>query len=76
MELKNCPFCGSDDIEVKAMKGRKGWFVFCKCEFCGSQGKTFTHKGNCGSNDELFWSDESIRQSCKAWNKRMGCSDA
>ena len=78
MELKACPFCGSDDVTVRSMRGRRGWFVFCCCEFCGSQGKTFTHKSDqfSQSDGSDFWDDESIVQAKKAWNMRARCSNA
>ena len=74
MELKSCPFCGSDEVNVKAIKGSRGWFVFCYCGFCGSQGKTFSNKVRDYDSDE-FWGDDSIRKASKAWNMRAGDDD-
>ena len=80
MEFKNCPFCGSDDISIKAMMGRRGWFVFAQCGFCGSQGKTYGHK-RCDKscNEECspyscdgFLECESVEKAVKAWNRRSG----
>ena len=74
MELKNCPFCGSDDVSIKAIRGSKGWFVFARCAFCGSQGKTFGNKVRYSDCDE-FWEDDSIGRATKAWNMRAGDPD-
>lgn len=70
MEFKNCPFCGSEDIVVKANYGRHGAFVHVACLFCGSQGKNFSNKRVWDSDD--FWNDISVERAINAWNMRTG----
>lgn len=82
MELKNCPFCGSDEVTIAALRGRRGWFVFAKCDFCGSQGKTYGHAKcsdncyeDCSPDCIEFFECESVVKASKAWNRRVGECD-
>ncbi len=42
-ELKPCPYCGSDDINIQT--GRDNYFAWAECKKCGSSNiATLTHE--------------------------------
>ena len=59
-ELKPCPFCGSEDAQVKlySEKGVRFWYVSCEnCEI---------------SLDPMFWNDNQTKEEAIAkWNRRV-----
>lgn len=63
IEIKNCPFCGSDDLKPVHHQGSYGYSKsedYVKCLTCGATGGYITDN-NCGKHTE-----ESIAK----WNRR------
>lgn len=69
-ELKACPFCGQKQATVFKNCGRKGVFVYVKCEFCGSQGKTYGTPLD--YDDPTIWDSHECGLAVRAWNMRGG----
>lgn len=66
--LKRCPHCGGS----ARLHGNYGyrirkWFVFVKCDICGSQGKGFTSEEEPSTVD---WSNDSCERAVEVWNMR------
>lgn len=67
--IKDCPFCGGEaSIWQNYNYKAEVFFVMCKCDVCGSQGKTF----NSGDEVpvEVDWDNDACRRAIKAWNRR------
>lgn len=66
--LKKCPHCGGTAClhSSYSYKARK-YFVFAKCDVCGSQGKLFTSED---SPAESEWNNVSCNDAVNAWNLR------
>jgi hypothetical protein len=66
MDLKSCPFCGEEDIELKTeFKGNMnhggfGWSAVCICTHCCANG---SHQG--GNETE----EEAIERAGTIWNE-------
>lgn len=63
IEIKHCPFCGSDDLKPVHFQGSWGYSSsedFIKCLTCGATGGNITDN-DCGKHTE-----ESIAK----WNRR------
>lgn len=73
-ELRECPFCGQRQAAIFKSMGRRGAFLYAKCEFCGAQGKTFGTPLDFDDPD-IFDSHECAL-AVRAWNMRGGASDA
>lgn len=75
MELKPCPFCGSE-ANYNAKCGRNGWFIFVKCDFCMCESRKIGIGRNTElpNDDDLFWKHPNVVNSSKklaeCWNKR------
>ena len=66
--LLPCPFCEGDAVLAADFNGRyRKWFVFVKCEKCGSRGKTFMSYSDPG---RFRWSNSPCNNAVKSWNKR------
>lgn len=67
--IKQCPHCGgvaylNSHYSYKARR----YFVFVKCEVCGSQGKIYS------SQDEpkaVSWNNDACNNAIDAWNLRV-----
>jgi Lar family restriction alleviation protein len=67
-DIKNCPFCGSDETYVNAKYGRYGYYVFCKCDLCDATAKTFALKSKELPDD---WAESlAAKKAITAWNRR------
>ena len=68
-KIKPCPHCGgvsylNSNYSYKA----RTYFVFVKCDICGSQGKIYS------SADEpaaVEWNNEACDSAVEAWNMRV-----
>lgn len=70
MELKECPFCGQERASLYRSSGRRGVFLYVKCEFCGAQAKTYgTHLD---FDDPDIWDSSAADLAVQAWNTRGG----
>lgn len=70
LELKACPFCGQNMANFFRNKGRRGVFVYVKCEFCGAQSKTYST--DLDYDDPAIWDSHSCELAAQAWNMRAG----
>lgn len=72
VSLKSCPFCGSsDEVRLERNYTRKysgQWFVYVKCDYCGTQTKIFNTDKT--PDDEDFWEDDACFRAIARWNKR------
>lgn len=75
IELKKCPFCGSEaSIMWKMGTGRADKFAFyhVECDLCGASGRSFRiYTGDetpRGSEDE--WSNDAACKAIVFWNRR------
>lgn len=73
MNLKPCPFCGSDEIVCywrAAKYGRAIYFV--KCEGCGAETRAFALRTDVdelkGREDE--WTNSAAFNAVESWNRR------
>lgn len=74
MVIDKCPFCGGD-ATLYCQNGRRGRFVYVKCDFCLSQGKTYgITNGNYIHDFEELSQDlsDSSTKAISAWNRRYG----
>jgi Lar family restriction alleviation protein len=49
-ELKPCPFCGSDDVEIALTRVWWHLWYFCECQDCGAEGHSTIYKGSAIAN--------------------------
>ena len=70
MELKNCPFCGSDNISMWWQRGKYGRFAFIKCGTCEAQTGTKALSKNLSEPE--IWEDDAFRNVANRWNRREG----
>lgn len=70
LELKACPFCGQDMANIFKSNGRRGVFVYVKCEFCGAQSKT--NSTDFSFEDPGIWDSHECELAAQAWNLRAG----
>ncbi len=57
--LKSCPFCGSDKIEVKYWLEPMGQYFFMKCDYCLAFGpRALQMLNNCAITEaKNLWND-------------------
>ena len=68
VSIKNCPHCNGEGILSANYSYKiRAWFVFVKCEICGSQGKITKSKEN---PEEIGWKNAACDGAVKAWNMR------
>lgn len=70
MNISTCPHCGGEAYLAAnySYKIRK-YFVFCKCDICGAQGKSYTSEEDPAAEN---WDNQPCRDAIKAWNMRTG----
>lgn len=73
-ELKECPFCGQEQANIHASRGKRGVFIYVKCGFCGAQSKTYATQIDL-NEPNIFESQDSLN-AVGAWNMRGGVRDA
>jgi len=68
MVLKNCPHCGGEaELCGNYSTRTRSYFVFVKCNVCGSQGKIY----NIPEDPERSgWGNYSCENAVRAWNMR------
>lgn len=70
-ELKECPFCGSDQAVMKYNGAKHGRFYYIECEICG--GRT---RGVCRpfrdipNDDPNEWDNRYAHTAITLWNQR------
>lgn len=63
-EVKLCPFCGSEDVELQSAEGQYGYsyaYAYCKCLQCGAT------SGEC---KEEYLSKRLKLRAINSWNRR------
>lgn len=64
-----CPHCGGRSCLYSNYSGRyRKYFVYVKCEVCGSQGKTYTTNDDPATTE---WCDDVCDNAVGAWNMRF-----
>lgn len=64
VEIKRCPFCGNDDIQLDFTHfSKRGTVFFMECEDCECRGPWLHF-------DSLCEDDEKKKQCIEVWNKR------
>lgn len=67
--MKPCPHCGGDAyLQANYSYKTRCYFVMCKCDFCGAQGKIFSSKVD---PESVGWNNEACNSAIKAWNMRF-----
>ena len=67
-KIKPCPHCnGSGCLYSNYSYKSRSYFVFVKCEICGSQGKIYNSKDEPAAVD---WNNEACNSAVEAWNMR------
>lgn len=73
MNVKTCPHCGGTACLTSNYSYKtRTYFVMCKCDICGAQGKIFA------SDEEpttANWENAPCQDAINAWNMRYGGSD-
>jgi hypothetical protein len=66
VELKPCPFCGSEDLDSESTNHTR----YIRCQNCSaSGGHSFDHEEDNCDHEEDNWSWETT---ISRWNKRVG----
>lgn len=68
IELKPCPFCGGQNIDIDSCKGLEGCENFEECS--SSQYHAIVcnwNKGGCGASSGYY---PILEEAIKAWNRR------
>ena len=70
LEIMNCPHCGGTaDLTCNYSPKTRKYFVYVRCDICGSTGKTYLSKDH---PDAFEWRDMACRDAISAWNMRLG----
>lgn len=71
--IKPCPHCnGIAYLNSNYSYKIRRFFVFVKCDICGSQGKITTSQEEPASVD---WNNEACNKAIEAWNMRVHNED-
>lgn len=66
--IRECPHCGAEaTLNANYSYKTRSYFVMCKCNMCGAQGKIYN------SNEEpesVNWNNIACIDAIKAWNMR------
>lgn len=66
--IKPCPHCGGVAyLNSNYSYRRRTFFVFVKCDICGSQGKIYNSQDE---PNEVDWNNRSCIDAVTAWNMR------
>lgn len=72
MELKSCPFCGSEKVKIILEHDRdcgRCWFV--QCNTCYARGASIVESIDRQEPDEAFGQIvKATKEAAKAWNRR------
>lgn len=71
MDTLKCPHCGGEGRLTrncgKGRNGRKLYYVYVRCDLCGSQGKIYSSETDPAEHD---WNTEACALATSAWNMR------
>ena len=66
--IRECPHCGGlTSLRSNYSPQYRKYFVFCKCEICGAQGKAYTQPD---PPSECDWNSVACEDAVGAWNMR------
>lgn len=66
--LKTCPHCGGGAcLNSNYSYKTRSYFVFVKCDICGSQGKIYSSQEEPA---KASWNNAACRDAVTAWNMR------
>lgn len=68
-DLLNCPFCGSNEVDLWYKGVRYGRITYAECALCGAKSKAFTYYSDEPEFDE---NDRGALRAVAAWNRRSG----
>lgn len=67
--LKYCPHCGgAATLNANYSYKTRSYFVFAKCDICGSQGKIYRSLDN---PEAAEWNNQACKDAVIAWNMRV-----
>ena len=67
-DLKDCPFCGSDEVDLWSRGTRYGAITFVQCALCGAQSKVFNYSRS--MEEDFDTEDTGAKRAVTAWNRR------
>lgn len=66
--IKACPHCGGTAcLNSNYSYKTRTYFVMCKCDICGSQGKIYSSREEPAAAN---WDNAACRDAISAWNMR------
>lgn len=66
--IKTCPHCGGVSFLSSSYSYKtRCYFVFVKCDICGSQGKIYRSDEEPAATE---WNNEACNSAIEAWNMR------
>lgn len=69
-KIKACPHCGGDANLYGNYSGKaRSYFVFVKCNVCGSQGKIYNTPEDPERDN---WESLACENAVRVWNMRVG----
>lgn len=67
-KIKTCPHCdGVSFLNANYSYKARAYFVFVKCDICGSQGKIYRSDEDPAAAE---WNNEACNSAVEAWNMR------
>lgn len=67
-KIKTCPHCGGVSfLNANYSYKARAYFVFVKCDICGSQGKIYRSDEDPAAAE---WNNEACNSAVEAWNMR------
>ena len=72
MDLKPCPFCGSNEAYVNINYSGKNrtHFYFVRCDICGGQGGTAGLPKYFEVTEDNKWNNDAYDRAVERWNNR------
>jgi len=68
--IKTCPHCGgAGRLNANYSYKTRSYFIFVKCDICGSTGKTYGSREDPQAED---WNTPACDDAISAWNMRNG----
>lgn len=64
-ELKNCPFCGSNEVDLLVDETKYSKTAYVECVLCGASSRVFYCQ-----TSMIYLQDAIETQAIKAWNMR------
>ena len=73
-ELKPCPFCGGENIEISTCKELEDCANFEECQSIGFYSIVCNiNKGGCGASSGYY---PTVEEAIEAWNRRTNDGEA